>query len=264
MRTDIKKSATANGPWPETDMTAHSSDLHDFDAPAAPALPGLNASLDVQMAGGPEAVAHNHAGNRLYRRTLKRLFDVTLIVLSMPFWIPLVALAALLVARDGHNPFYSQDRVGRRGRTFRMWKLRSMVIDADARLEAHLASDPTARAEWDRTQKLKDDPRITSLGRILRKTSLDELPQLVNVLSGDMSLVGPRPMMVSQRDLYHGASYYRLRPGLTGFWQISERNECRFRDRVRFDDAYEGALSLGTDLAVLTRTVSVVVRGTGY
>lgn len=231
-------------------MSAHSTDLNDFD-------------YDIGRSVVPAATALPSSG-LLYRRVLKRLFDTLLVLGSAPFWMPVVLITALLVARDGHNPFYTQDRVGRNGRSFRIWKLRSMVVDAEARLEAHLMSDPDARSEWESTQKLKDDPRITRVGRIIRKTSLDELPQLWNVLTGDMSLVGPRPMMTSQRDLYHGDSYYALRPGLTGFWQISDRNECRFSDRVRFDEAYHRSLSLRTDVTVLARTVAVVVRGTGY
>lgn len=194
----------------------------------------------------------------------KRLIDLALVLAALPFWAPLVAVFALLVARDGHSPFYLQDRVGRDGRVFRMIKLRSMVKNADALLEAHLAAHPDARAEWNATQKLKNDPRITGLGRLIRKASVDELPQLINVLKGDMSLVGPRPFMTSQRDLYHGEGYYKLRPGLTGFWQISDRNECDFVQRVDFDDAYERAVSFKTDLSVLVRTVTVVLRGTGY
>ncbi|MEM6421078.1 MAG: sugar transferase, partial [Pseudomonadota bacterium] len=162
------------------------------------------------------------------------------------------------------NPFYRQARLGRHGRVFRIWKLRTMVVDADARLEAYLARNPAARAEWDATQKLKHDPRITIVGRFLRKTSLDELPQLINVLTGQMSLVGPRPMMVNQRHLYDGDSYYHLRPGLTGLWQVSGRNDCRFVDRVRYDNTYAARISFLTDLGVMLRTVGVVLRGTGY
>ena len=115
----------------------------------------------------------------------------------------------------------------------------------------------------DHNQKLKDDPRVTRLGRLIRKTSLDELPQFLNVLKGDMSVVGPRPMMVDQKALYPGTAYYSLRPGITGFWQISVRNESSFAERARFDTDYLRKLSFGTDLAVLWRTVSVVLKGTG-
>jgi exopolysaccharide production protein ExoY len=200
----------------------------------------------------------------IYRASGKRAIDVFIVLLAAPFWMPMVLLGALFVALDGHNPFYSQERIGRDGRVFRMWKLRSMVPDADARLESHLADDPEARAEWDATQKLKNDPRITVVGRVLRKTSLDELPQLFNVLSGDMSLVGPRPIMVCQQTLYPGRRYYDMRPGLTGLWQVSERNECSFIERVHFDDAYHRMMSFWTDMTILARTFSVVLRGTGY
>ena len=124
-----------------------------------------------------------------------------------------------------------------------MWKLRSMVPNAEAVLEAHLASNPDARAEWDLNQKLNDDPRITRFGRALRRSSFDELPQLWNVLQGEMSLVGPRPMMCSQKSLYPGQEYYLMRPGVTGFWQVSARNQTSFRERAEFDRAYYAAIS---------------------
>jgi len=199
-----------------------------------------------------------------YDRGFKRLFDITAVLLSAVFVVPLIAIMALLVARDGHAPFYTQKRIGRNGRMFRIIKMRTMVHNADELLEEHLKTDPELRAEWDSTQKLKNDIRITPIGRILRKTSMDELPQLINVLTGSMSLVGPRPMMPSQEVLYPGRSYYNLRPGITGFWQISDRNDCDFCDRAKYDAAYERALSFRTDLSVLWRTVAVVLRGTGY
>jgi len=204
------------------------------------------------------------ASSGIYRASAKRVLDIFLVLLGAPIVVPVVAFLAALVALDGHNPFYTQLRVGRNGAYFRIWKLRSMVPDADAQLEAHLARSPAARAEWDATQKLKHDPRITRMGRLLRKTSLDELPQLWNVFNGTMSLVGPRPMMIDQERYYYGRSYYALRPGITGFWQISDRNECNFVDRVKFDDSYNRQLSFLTDLKILMRTVVVVLRGTGY
>jgi len=200
----------------------------------------------------------------IYRNGLKRVMDVTLVLLGGIVVLPVVLILALMIARDGHSPFYWNTRVGRGGRIFHMLKLRSMVHDADARLEAHLAADPVAAAEWTATQKLKHDPRITTFGRILRKTSLDELPQLWNVLTGDMSLVGPRPMMPSQQLLYPGRAYYTLRPGLTGPWQVSDRNGCAFAKRAEFDREYEQSLSLVTDLRLLARTVVVVLKGTGF
>jgi len=171
---------------------------------------------------------------------------------------------ALAVLLQGGRPFYRQDRVGQGGRIFRLWKLRTMVPDAEARLEAHLAASPEARAEWDHCQKLKDDPRITPLGRLLRRSSMDELPQLWNVLRGDMSLVGPRPMMPCQQPLYPGQAYYALRPGITGPWQVSARNESGFADRARYDADYLSRVSFATDLRLLAATVRVVLRSTGH
>lgn len=196
----------------------------------------------------------------LYRHGVKRLFDLLLVLAAAPVVVPFIAVLAL----NNGSPFYSQARVGRGGRVYTMWKLRSMINGADATLDAHLATDPAARAEWDRTQKLKSDPRITRFGRTLRKFSLDELPQLWNVLKGDMSLVGPRPMLPEQRALYPGEAYYRLRPGITGIWQVSERNDSSFADRADYDSQYDDTLSLKTDLGLLAATVRVVLRGTGY
>jgi lipopolysaccharide/colanic/teichoic acid biosynthesis glycosyltransferase len=176
---------------------------------------------------------------------------------------PLIVVVAVIVALDGSSPFFVQERVGRNGRVFRMLKLRSMVADAESALDGYLASNPGAAREWAERQKLTDDPRVTRFGHFLRRTSLDELPQLINVLKGDMSLVGPRPMMPSQRALYPGEAYYTLRPGITGLWQVSERHGCEFARRADYDQYYKDYLSFGLDLATLMRTVLVVLRGTG-
>ena len=218
----------------------------------------------VQAAGKARGLSLPAQSRGFYRNVFKRALDIFLVVLAAPIIVLTVFVLALIVALDGGNPFYSQDRVGMHGRIFRMWKLRSMVVGADQKLEAHLASNPAARLEWDKTQKLKCDPRITRVGSIIRKCSLDELPQLWNVLIGDMSLVGPRPMMPSQRDMYPGQAYYRLRPGITCTWQVSKRNECSFAERAQFDQDYEQSVSLATDLGLLVKTVRVVMRATGY
>ena len=199
----------------------------------------------------------------LYRSVGKRLLDLVIVVLAAPFVAVLVGLFALVVMMDGGSPFYRQARVGQNGRIFRMWKLRSMAVDAEARLESVLAADPDLRREWDHSQKLRNDPRITKVGRFIRKASIDELPQLLNVIAGEMSLVGPRPMMPEQQALYKGESYYRLRPGLTGMWQVSQRNLSSFADRVHFDDDYDAKLSLWTDVKLLMSTLRVILRGTG-
>jgi exopolysaccharide production protein ExoY len=200
----------------------------------------------------------------IYRGFVKRCLDILLVLMTAPFTVPIVMVLAVLTICDGGAPFYTQLRVGKNGRLYRMWKLRSMVVNADSKLEDHLAANPAARAEWDSTQKLKSDPRVTRFGRILRKCSMDELPQLWNVLVGDMSLVGPRPMMPDQQPLYPGTSYYAMRPGITGIWQVSKRNESTFADRAMFDDAYNNGLSFMTDVRLLLATVRVVVRGTGH
>lgn len=202
--------------------------------------------------------------SKLYQNHFKRIVDVCFVLLTLPVALPLIAFLALLVKLGGGSPFYSQERVGKDGRVFRIWKLRTMVHDADARLESILSSDPAVRREWESSQKLKNDPRITPLGRFLRKSSADELPQLFNVLNGTMSLVGPRPFMPCQRDQYHGTAYYQLRPGITGFWQISDRNESEFVARVYYDELYLQTVSLQTDLKILARTFFVVFKCTGH
>lgn len=200
----------------------------------------------------------------IYARLIKRPVDILLVLMVLPIVLPVMVILSILVSTDGHSPFYSQLRVGRSGRSFRLWKLRSMVPNADAQLETYLQSNPLARAEWDLTQKLKKDPRITRFGRFLRKSSMDELPQLWNVLIGDMSIVGPRPMLLEQAQLYPGADYYHLRPGVTGLWQISDRNDSTFAARASFDATYAANLGLRSDANIILQTFSVVVRGTGY
>lgn len=200
----------------------------------------------------------------LYRRGGKRALDIGLILLSLPVVLPFIMFLILILAISGERPLYSQQRIGHDGRSFRLWKLRTMVHDADARLEACLQEDPAARLEWDRTQKLKDDPRVTRIGQVLRRTSMDELPQLWNVVKGDMSLIGPRPMMPCQRNIYPGEAYYRMRPGITGPWQVSARNNSSFADRAQFDSGYLRDMSFGNDLRLLVATAGVVIRRTGH
>ena len=221
-------------------------------------------SDNFEMSSAPVGLVNIAARSGLYRNYVKRLFDVAAVLSASLVVGPLILLLALLVAADGSNPFYWNERVGRRGRNFRMLKLRTMVPDADKMLEDYLSRNAEARLEWNSTQKLKSDPRITRVGRFLRKTSLDELPQLWNVLTGDMSLVGPRPMMPSQRPLYHGLAYYSLRPGITGIWQVSDRNESAFSKRAEYDSAYDEKLTFRMDMWLLWSTVRVVLKGTGY
>lgn len=227
-------------------------------------MPFDNQNAPIDLGLQPDNAEHSFLPPFFYMTYGKRIFDIVLVVLSLPIVLTVIALMALFVSLDGHSPFYFQKRIGLSGKVFRIIKIRTMVHDADAMLEENLAKDSALAAEWATTQKLKNDTRITVIGRLLRKTSLDELPQLFNVLNGSMSLVGPRPMMPCQEKLYPGSSYYRMRPGITGFWQISDRNNCQFRDRAKYDTKYEQSMSLFTDFKVLLRTVSVVLRGTGY
>jgi len=204
------------------------------------------------------------SGRHLYRDAFKRLFDVCAVLLILPIAVPVVALLALLVmARDGHNPFFLQPRLGRGGRVFTLVKLRTMVSNAEQLLADHLNGNPQAAEQWQRKQKLLGDPRITRIGSILRRLSIDELPQIWNVLTGDMSLVGPRPMMTTQQRLYPGQDYYMKRPGITGLWQVSERHGSEFVSRAEYDSTYAKVVSWWTDLRILARTVMVVVRATG-
>ena len=153
-----------------------------------------------------------------YAGSMKRLFDVVLSLLLLPMIVPIVAILYVLVRRDGGAGFFGHARVGKDGKVFKCWKIRSMVPDAQERLEHLLATDPAARAEWERDRKLRNDPRVTRFGNFLRKSSLDELPQIWNVLRGEMSLIGPRPVTASELDRYGAQAwvYEALRPGVTG------------------------------------------------
>lgn len=225
---------------------------------------------DLPPAGHSNAFTDDRRSTRtksLYESYLKRWLDLAFIFVALAtigiVVVPLLAVALLVVASDGHNPVYKQRRIGRDGKVFNIYKIRTMVNDADQQLEDYLQANPECRAEWDAHQKLVFDPRITRFGRFLRKSSLDELPQLWNVIRGDMSLVGPRPMMVHQMALYPGRAYYEMRPGITGPWQVSDRNRSTFAERANFDADYHYRLSFLTDLNILRKTVCVVLRGTG-
>lgn len=214
----------------------------------------------------PGATKHlGDGGADVYAKAGKRVLDVALVLLTLPLTLPVIVLCALALWIEGGSPFYRQDRLGLQGGRFSILKLRTMVRNADSLLELYLATCPELRREWDETQKLKQDPRITRVGKVLRATSLDELPQLWNVLKGDMSLVGPRPMMPDQLPLYGDPrAYFSLKPGITGAWQVSTRNESHFSSRAQIDAVYGQHLSMRADLSLMLRTVGVVLRGTGY
>lgn len=191
----------------------------------------------------------------------KRLIDLSVVILLSPLWLPLVYLLALLVRLGSKgNAFYSQQRLGLDGETFQCWKLRSMVANADEVLQQYLADNPELRAEWNRDHKLKNDPRITWIGKILRKTSLDELPQLFNVLYGDMSIVGPRPIVTAEIAKYGEVwnLYKMVTPGITGLWQVNGRNNTTYQERLDFDAYYVRNWSVWFDLYIMLCTVKVV------
>lgn len=203
----------------------------------------------------------------------KRILDIlvagSLLLLLSPFFL----IAIVLIRLDGGPALFGQMRVGRDGRRFRCLKFRSMCIDAQARLAAILDSDPDARAEWETHQKLRHDPRVTRIGRFLRETSLDELPQLLNVLRGEMSLVGPRPIMAPEvpgyegdQAYFHGPSfplYAACTPGITGLWQVSGRADTTHDERIRLDAWYARNWSFWLDLVILLRTVRVILNRSG-
>ena len=200
---------------------------------------------------------------RTARDGVKRAFDVSVVAVSAPLWGPLVlALAGLVRLTSKGAAFYGHERVGRGGRTITCLKLRTMVRDADCRLAAILESDPELAEEFARTFKLRNDPRVTRIGRFLRKTSLDELPQLINVLKGEMSLVGPRPITGGEIRRYgqYMPIVLSARPGMTGLWQVSGRNDVSYATRVALDVQYAFGQSLGKDLSILVRTLGRVFR----
>lgn len=199
----------------------------------------------------------------LYARFGKRALDVSLILLAAPVLLVVFPFLLVFGAMDGASPIYTQPRLGRDNTPFRLFKFRSMVPNSQDKLNHILATDPEAAAYWEKHQKLRPDPRVTRFGHFIRKTSMDELPQLWNVIKGDMSLVGPRPMMPDQKKLYRGSHYAKLRPGLTGIWQISERSNSSFADRAQYDRAYYETMSLWTDLKIILKTFVVVMACSG-
>lgn len=192
--------------------------------------------------------------------------DRLLAILGLAVLSPLLLfIAALIYIADPGSVFFSQQRIGRNGRMFKCKKFRSMVQDGDAVLEQHFQDNPDAHREWSATRKLKDDPRVTPIGVVLRKSSLDELPQLINIAKGEMSIVGPRPIVEDEAPYYGDKLpfYLSVRPGLTGLWQISGRNDVSYDERVRLDTHYVRNLNFVTDVLIILRTVRVVLTGRG-
>lgn len=199
-------------------------------------------------------------------RLMKACLDKGLVLIISLLALPFIALISLLIRLDSPGPiFYRQIRIGQEGKLFKAWKFRSMVVDADVALERYLQVHPELRSNWEKDHKLKDDPRITRIGRFLRRTSLDELPQLWNIFVGQMSLVGPRPIVYEEvwryGDMYD--LYLQVLPGLTGLWQVSGRNDVTYEERVNLDAYYVRNWSVWLDIYILIRTVKVVLAGDG-
>ncbi|HSI48412.1 MAG TPA: sugar transferase [Ideonella sp.] len=229
----------------------------------------LGGSHPASSAGVSEALSMNDVqeaqqiGLGPFSFALKRLFDLISIVVILALFGWLMILIALAVRlSSGPGVIYGHQRVGKDGRLFNCYKFRSMVANSDEVLQELLDGSPEARAEWERDFKLKDDPRITRVGRFIRKTSLDELPQLWNVVCGEMSIVGPRPVVQAELDRYYGdakAHYHSVPPGLTGLWQVSGRNDLDYDQRVQLDKAYVENWNVFTDFMIVMRTVKVMV-----
>jgi undecaprenyl-phosphate galactose phosphotransferase len=245
-------------------------ELSRYEMPHAivPPLRGIAVhGLQVQHFMSHDVVLMQPRNNlaRTANRGVKRAFDVAAASAALLFLAPLMVVTAMLARRDGGPALYAHGRIGLHGRRFRCLKFRTMVSDADRVLQAHLAASPEAAEEWARDRKLRDDPRLTPLGRFLRKNSIDELPQLINVLKGEMSLVGPRPIVESEQAFYGDdlAFYIQVRPGITGLWQVSGRNNVCYARRVALDSWYVRNWSLWHDIAILCGTLPAVLRREG-
>ena len=223
----------------------------------------------------PEPAARSSVRSRYSRRTpseffryrvIKRCGDILLVLISFPVVMTVIGMIAAVVKLSSPGPvFYSHRRIRKGGAFFSMWKFRTMCIDSAEVLEDHLARHPKAREEWNRTHKLRKDPRITRVGLFLRRYSLDELPQLWNVLAGQMSLVGPRPIVAAEVEKYgdHFDCYCRVKPGLTGLWQVSGRSAVSYEKRVALDCEYVEHWSLMREIVILTKTFASVVNQDG-
>lgn len=196
----------------------------------------------------------------------KRALDVAGAFVLLIILAPVLLLVLFVIKLDSRGPaLFRQPRLGFRGQRFLILKFRTMYAGAESDIEELLSGDPAQRMAWEQFQKLWNDPRLTRLGKHLRKFSLDELPQLWNVLKGEMSLVGPRPITPVQRDLYgpNFELYVRVKPGITGMWQVNGRNRTSFRERVLWDADYIKNWTLGLDLSILLHTIGVILSGQG-
>jgi len=201
-----------------------------------------------------------------FEQGIKRIMDIGLVLCALPVIALLFILLAVLIRLDTPGPvIYTQKRVGKEGKEFTIWKFRTMVINAEQALNKYLDKHPRLQMEWNENQKIRNDPRVTAVGKILRRTSLDELPQFLNILRGDMSLVGPRPI-VQEEIQYYSDKYHlisKVKPGLTGLWQISGRNDLNYEERVNLDEYYVRNWSVWMDIYIIASTFKAVATGKG-
>ena len=201
-----------------------------------------------------------------FNLTVKRMIDLFVVIIGGLIILPFLLLTALLIKIDSPGPvLYKQQRLGKNGKQFFTYKFRSMAVDADEKLKKILESDPELRKEWEETHKLHNDPRITRIGKFIRRTSIDEFPQLINILKDEMSLVGPRPIVHEEVEKY-GEDYNRVfsvTPGLTGMWQVSGRSDANYTERVAYDIYYLQSWSVWLDLWIIFKTFGVVLNGKG-
>ena len=236
---------------------------HEQSSGSSPVLMELAPGEFQQNSSASRAAVRPSPAKSFAYRTVKRGLEVALVLLSAPITLPVCALLSLCVILSSPGPvFFSHRRIGRSGVFFSMWKFRTMCVDSAAVLEQHLSMHPEEHEEWKSFHKLRNDPRVTPLGKVLRRYSLDELPQLWNVLTGRMSLVGPRPIVAAEAEKYGAdfAAYLAVKPGLTGLWQISGRSTLTYEERVALDRRYVENWSLSGDLLILLRTFTRIAN----
>jgi Undecaprenyl-phosphate galactose phosphotransferase WbaP len=222
--------------------------------------------MSIRDFGGILGFATSNKLNMFWNLWIKRFMDLVLVIIGGIITFPVFILIAILVKVSSKGPvLYSHERIGKNGKRFKAYKFRSMVVDSEKKLKELLAGDSKAREEWENNQKLKNDPRITGIGKFLRKTSLDEIPQIFNILIGEMSLVGPRPIVEAEIKKY-GDDFNRIfsiNPGLTGLWQVSGRSDTGYHERVSLDTYYLQSWSVWLDVWILYKTIGVVFKGRG-
>lgn len=216
----------------------------------------------------PEAVNDDQKKSlKKVDKILKRTIDIIASIFGIIALLPLTICVyiANLIYKDRGPVFYTQNRIGQNGKIFKMYKYRSMIVGADDKLEKYLEENEDARKEFNQYKKLKDDPRVTKVGKFIRKTSIDEFPQFINVLKGEMSLVGPRPYLEKEREDMNGYYQYIVtcKPGLTGLWQVSGRNDCTFDERIDLDMEYYNNHNLKMDIKIIFKTVGKILKKEG-